>query len=371
MGTSKAPTILLADDEEANRDIIIHILSTAEDEYNFVTASDGKEMVEVALKENPDLIISDWEMPRMNGLEAMQELKKHEATENTPVIMCTGVMITPQNLKQALQAGAVDYIRKPIESIELLARIQSMLKLSASFRQIKAQKEELEKLNILKNRLLSVISHDVRSPINSLKGLISLFKNKLLSEEEMIKLTSKLSLQVDTISDFLENLLNWAKNQLTKADLERKKFHIQSSINSTVQLVTPLVKSKEITLKAALDGKDVVFADEEMLKIVLRNLLSNAIKFCQKGDNIHVFTSTTEEGVKVSIKDSGIGISNANLQKLFGAEHLSTKGTKDEIGTGLGLLLCKQIIESHGGTIGVESEEGKGSEFWFVLPPNS
>ena len=147
------PLLLIADDEPENLQTIIDILSHSETNYRILRVPNGKLLVEVAIQKLPDLIISDWDMPEMSGIEAVSELKKDPATAQIPVIMCTGVMTSPTDLKQALQAGASDYIRKPVEATELLARVNSMLQLSRSYKQIIAQKESLQ----LKNEELQIL----------------------------------------------------------------------------------------------------------------------------------------------------------------------------------------------------------------------
>lgn len=145
----KEPILLIADDQPDNLRAMITILQDSEHHYNFITVPNGKVLIDVALKKQPDLIITDWEMPEMSGLDAIMALKQQTETSEIPVIMCTGIMITPQDLKIAMEAGAVDFVRKPVESTELIARVKSMLALSASYRTIKEQKEQLEEINIL------------------------------------------------------------------------------------------------------------------------------------------------------------------------------------------------------------------------------
>jgi signal transduction histidine kinase len=366
------PIILIADDQPDNLKAIINILESSTQKYNFIKAPNGKILVDLALKKQPDLIITDWEMPEMNGLEAIRELKRYPETCDIPVIMCTGIMLSPDDLKQSLEAGAVDYVRKPVEAVELIARVQSMLKLSASFLLIKEQNEELERLNELKTRLLSVVSHDVKGPLSSLKGILYLFENQVLNPDEMKDIVGQINLQVEQVTEFLENLLQWVKNQLKTQEINRSRFQLNQSIQKTIELLKPIADSKKISI-LPFENLDIeVEADEEMIKMVVRNLVSNAIKFCNENDKIEINLQldNSQLNVKVSIKDTGVGISHENIAQMFGKHSVSTKGTKNEMGTGLGLLICKQYIEANGGSINVESEVDKGSNFWFTLPLN-
>lgn len=362
------PTLLIADDQPDNLRAIIEILQKSSLQFEFINVPNGRVLVDIAIKKQPDLIITDWEMPEMNGLEAISELKQHPDTQDIPIIICTGIMITPNDLKVALEAGAADYIKKPIEPIELLARVQSMLTLSASYRKIKEQKEELETLNILKNRLLSVVSHDTRSPLNSLKGTLFLLENDALTQEEMKDTVGKIIIQSEQVNNFLDNLLHWAKNQFEQPKPNVSSFNIQEVLLPTIELLKPIAFAKKITILHNNIQDLTIKADKEMLKTVIRNLISNAIKFCSTNDSIEIKTLTNNNQVTVFCNDTGIGISQENLEKIFEEGQLSTKGTNNELGTGLGLLLCKSFVEANGGNIGVTSQENKGSSFWFTIP---
>lgn len=357
------PILLIADDQPDNLQAIIDTLQSAAQSYNFITVPNGKVLIEIALKKQPDLIITDWEMPEMNGLQAIQELKKYPTTKDIPVIMCTGIMVTPQDLQTALEAGAVDFVRKPVEATELISRVQSMLKLSASYLKIKEQNQELETMNTVKNRLLSVVSHDVRSPLQSLKGMFYLFDNDALTLEEIKLIIAEVQTRTGQVTDFLENLLHWVKNQFSQTELQFTDFDITQTIQSTVNLLQPTATSKKIKINIQINAPLYVHADEEIVKIIVRNLVSNALKFCKENDTIDIWIT----GNKVYVKDTGKGILPAHLDNLFGVQNMTTKGTDNEIGTGLGLSLCKQYVEKNGGEIGVESEWGKGSTFWFTL----
>jgi two-component system, sensor histidine kinase and response regulator len=364
----KKPLLLIADDQPDNLKIIKDILNQEEEKYTFITVPNGRVLVEIAIKKLPDLIITDWEMPEMNGLEAIRLLKKEETTKDIPVIMYTGIMTSTENLKVALDAGAVDFVRKPIEPTELIARVQSMLQLADSFRKIKEQNEELEKLNSVKDRLLSIISHDVRSPLSSFKGVLFLLKNDALTKEELKTVVNSAGNQIEQISTFLDNLLRWTKNQLLGLEAKPKALILKDLISECVDLLSFIAKSKKINVNANIAENLSIYADEEMMKIVIRNLISNALKFCSEDDEINIRAEKHGEEITVYVEDTGTGINEENLALLFGVSHLSTKGTKEEMGTGIGLSLCKEMIERNGGKIYVTSIEGKGSCFWFDIP---
>ncbi len=237
------------------------------------------------------------------------------------------------------------------------------------------QKQEIEKVNddlakadSIKNRLLSIISHDVRSPLNSLKGVLYLFNKNALSQEELKDATANVSDQVLHLNYFLDNLLRWSKSQMNEVEPDRQRLSVVSLVKDSVGLMSFSAKAKKLNVEVNVSEDLMIYADEEMIKCVLRNLLANAIKFCEENDSIRIFAQKAESFITISVEDTGIGIDPVQLPLLFGIAHLSTKGTHDEVGTGLGLVLCKEFVEKNGGAISVTSELSKGSRFSFTVP---
>lgn len=235
-------------------------------------------------------------------------------------------------------------------------------------KEISRQKEELEKLDRFRNRLLSVVTHDVRSPLNSLSGLLELFQAKAVTEAELKEMLSMMRSKITSVTGFVDDLLLWTKDQMMKHQVKPELFAMNNIISDTFQLLKPQAEIKKLNLSSTRLENIMVHADREMIKIVVRNFISNAIKYCRAEGSIEVLVEATEQHVKVSVRDSGIGISRDQLPGLFNAIQESRIGTYRETGTGLGLLLCKEYIELNHGTIGAESEEGRGSTFWFTVP---
>lgn len=227
---------------------------------------------------------------------------------------------------------------------------------------------ELEELNKLKDKLLSVVSHDFRGPLNSLRGTLTLFLKGTISNEELNMLTKDLVEKLDNTYNLLENLLSWAKSQMQGTKVYKKEIDLKSISNDCMDLLSPIAEKKLITINNGIKDPLYAFADNEMVKLVLRNLISNAIKFTTAGDQIHLGAIVKNDKVVFSVSDSGMGISNENQDRLFKPENYSTSGTSNETGMGLGLLLCKDFIEKNDGEIWFESELGKGSIFYFSLP---
>ncbi len=231
--------ILVIDDEQTYLDLITETLS--EKSYKILQALNGKMGCMVAQKFIPDIIITDWEMPEMNGIETLVELKSNPLTSDIPVIMCTGIMTSSQNLNAALNAGAIDYIRKPLEPLELIARINSALNLSKSMKKIKlqnekllvlnsriiqnneeilTQNEQLQYLNATKDKFFSIIAHDLRNPFNNILGLSDLLVNFPHKYEhvEIIKLVKTINESAQSAYKLLGNLLDWAMAQTGKSE---------------------------------------------------------------------------------------------------------------------------------------------------------
>ena len=235
------------------------------------------------------------------------------------------------------------------------------------------QTKHLENVNNVKDKLFSIVSHDLKDSLSSINGFIDLLKDGSLTREEFDDLIPELSENANNASLLLFNLLNWSKSQMQSLEPKPSLFDIQEVFESKVKLVDQRMESKGITL---VDHtlRDFAYADRSMFEIVVQNLLANALKFCKNGDTITVSNYISNGSCIVSIADTGIGISKENLSKLFKDNSFTTMGTNNEKGTGLGLSICKELVELNHGKIWVESTQGIGSTFYVQLPksrPNS
>lgn len=389
METSK---ILIVDDNPDNVDRIIDLLNETEKKFMFYQALNGKVACMIAEKKLPDLIISDWDMPVMDGIELIKCLKSVESTKDIPVIMYTGVMTENEHLKTALDSGAVDYIRKPVEKLELTARVHSMLKLSDSIKKIKEQncallqqkkeittnKEEIEEknnklqeLNATKDKFFSIIAHDLKNPFHGILELSDLVLNTetKVSLEELTQCLELINATAKSTYKLLENLLEWSLAQTGRIEFNPDSINLSGLAIDVITLTENSAKAKNITIENQILNGLTVFADPYMLYTILRNLIANAIKFTNKDGKIYIWALQKDDEVEVTVSDNGIGISEKMKDKLFKvSEKVTTAGTENENGTGLGLILCKEFVEKHKGKIWVESTQGKGSDFKFSLP---
>lgn len=238
--------------------------------------------------------------------------------------------------------------------------------------EVAASELQLKELNASKDKLFSIIAHDLRSPFHALLGLSDLLATEVdeFSREEIAKFASEMNSSLKNQFKLLENLLEWSRLQTGRMQYAPVKINLTEKVNDISALLSGNALKKNISIINNILNDAFVSADANMLQSILQNLLANAIKFTKSGGTIDVKSeSTNGKMVKIFVKDSGVGISKDNLQKIFRTDStVTTQGTENERGTGLGLLLCKEMIERHGGTISVESEVEKGTTFLFTLP---
>jgi PAS domain S-box-containing protein len=232
---------------------------------------------------------------------------------------------------------------------------------------LRKQTEQLLSLNELKTRMFSIIAHDLRSPLASLISILNLAQSENLTEAEIKYLLPMLSKNVDSTSALLDNLLHWAMSQQKGEHIQRELFNLCDMVKDKVRFFEKRTTEKEIRVINEVPEKAMLFADKNMIKMVMRNLISNALKFCDKGDTITIACETEGESCTVRVKDTGCGMDAAVMAQLFVFGKSGRAGTRNEKGTGLGLTLCKDFIEKNGGTIWAESEPGNGSTFFFRL----
>ncbi|MDR3141395.1 MAG: hybrid sensor histidine kinase/response regulator [Tannerellaceae bacterium] len=357
-------TILIVDDVQTNVMLVQAILK--KEGYSLLTAENGAKALQIAQKKHPNLILLDIMMPEMDGYEVLQRLKSNPDTNNIPVIIMSALNDMPSIVK-GYQLGATEYITKPFQKDELLKRIYHCFELYS----IERIKEELEAAIESRDMLYGLISHDLRTPLGSMKMLnnsvLKLVDKDKVGEEvyEMLLLMDKTS---EEAFQLLDNLTKWSKFSRNKLQPHKQRTDINSLIESIITLYEPIAELKHVVVSApgvqeALTG----FVDVDMIKTVVRNLLSNAIKFSFEGGRVAISTHMEENNMFFSIKDTGKGIKENDKEKLLNKDYFSTFGTNNEHGSGLGLMICKAFVEMHGGRFGFESEEGKGSTFFFSI----
>ncbi len=235
---------------------------------------------------------------------------------------------------------------------------------------LEKQKQDLEEANATKTKFFNIIAHDLRSPFNALLGFSEMLleSHAGLDDKERGKMISYLVTSAKGAYDLVENLLKWASTQTGKVSFSPVECNISELLKETLFNINSAAENKKISIFTEMPENLTVFADKEMLKTIFRNLVSNAIKFTREGGKITIKAEETDSEVRFSVEDTGVGMSKEVSEKIFGITQITTHGTNNEKGTGLGLILCKEFVERHGGKIRVESEVGKGSKFIFTIP---
>lgn len=244
-------------------------------------------------------------------------------------------------------------------------------KLELNNRELKEQTTKLNEINATKDKLFSIIAHDLRNPFNSIIGFSELLKTEIndLKQNEIVEYAALINNSAYQTLQLLDNLLDWSRMQQGKIIFSPAQLNLALETERVFQLIGDSAAKKNIRLLNEIPAEISMYADNDMLRAILRNLLSNAVKFTRPGGTVKVLAKQTNEDTRVIVRDNGIGISDENIGKLFNAAtNFTIRGTQNETGTGLGLLLCKDFIEKHGGSIWVKSEVDKGSEFLFSIP---
>ncbi len=360
--------ILIVDDNNKNLQVLGTILH--EKGYRVSVAQDGYKAIEIAEKTVPSLVLLDVMMPGIDGFEVCENLKSKANTRSIPIIFLTA-KAEAEDIVEGFKKGGVDYLTKPFRKEELLARVRTHLELERARRLLKEQNKELESINAVKDRVFSIISHDLRSPLASFKLLLEVIlnSNNNLTKEDLMEGIADMKKNTEEIYNVLNNLLTWAKNEMQGIEHESVVFDINDIIINVNHFLKISADRKSIVIQINTEKNLTVIADIEMTTTIYRNLLNNALKFSHKNSKIEIDASRKKDFVELSVKDYGKGIKKQDKNKILEeTEFLTTRGTANEIGSGIGLKLCKNFVERNKGKLWFESEEGKGSKFYFTLP---
>lgn len=361
--------ILIVDDVMSNV-LLLKVLLTNE-KFAIATASNGRQALEQVEKENPDLVLLDVMMPDMSGFEVAQHLKSNPNTADIPIIFLTALNSTADIVK-GFQVGANDFISKPFNKEELIIRVTHQISLVAAKRLILSKTEELQRTIAGRDKLYSVIAHDLRSPMGSIKMVLNMLILNLPSEKigaEMYELLTMANQTTEDVFSLLDNLLKWTKSQIGKLNVVYQDVDLVEVTDGVIEIFSMVASLKKIRIREMKPEKMMVNADIDMLKTVVRNLLSNAIKFSKENSEVLVKMEEVDGMAVVSVQDHGCGISEEGQKKLLHTDtHFSTFGTNNEEGSGLGLLLCKDFVVKNGGKLWFTSKEGESSIFSFSIP---
>jgi len=360
-------TILLVDDNTMNLQVLGSVLH--ENGYKVALAKNGPTALSMVEKLSPDLILLDVMMPGMDGFEVCAKLKADEITAEIPVVFVTAKTEVDEIVK-GFTLGGVDYITKPFNREELLVRIKTHIDLRESKAMVEKQAAELQEANALKDKVFGVIAHDLRGALGSFREFANMMTDSRiqLSKEELGEFFVALKEQADTTFELLENLLWWSRCQRKVIKPSPEKFDVRECIAKVTENMSYLLDKKQITVNNNINPGIFVVADQQLISIVVKNLVHNALKFSNNSGTIDIDAVSKDDLAEISITDHGVGIDSDDLPKLFDPnQHLANYGTDGEKGSGLGLQVCKELLEYSKGTIFATSEKGKGSTFTFAL----
>ena len=373
------PSLLIVDDEERNIRLLKAFL--APQNYILREAINGEEALLRIAEELPDMVLLDVMMPKINGFEVCRRLKQDPKTKTIPVILVTALS-EKQHRVQALEAGADDFISKPVDQTELIVRVKSLLRIksyqdeiSDKLLEIAAKNARLLELEKVRDGLSHMIVHDLRNPLTAISTYLQLsaLDADNLSEPQQERVDRCLFF-CQELERMIQNLLDISKMEEGKMQLSREALDLSEMVGEVLKRFTPMVQERKIALSfSGNGGLPKISLDRSILKRVITNLVDNAIRYTPKGGAIAVSLDSApwEESLCLLVKDSGSGLPAEYHQKIFDKfEQVTLKKDGDRAGSsGLGLTFCKMAVEAHGGKIWVESEGlGKGCTFLIQLP---
>lgn len=358
--------ILIVDDVVSNV-LLLKILLTNE-KFQVCTANCGNMCIEQARSEKPDLILLDVMMPDISGFDTAVILKKDPELADIPIIFLTALN-SPSDLVKGFQVGASDFLSKPFNKEELIVRVMHQIVLVAAKRLIQKQNRELMATINNRDKMYSVIAHDLRSPMASIRMVLNLVVASTSPElvgPELFELLDKANRESEEVHDLLDNLLKWTKSQTGRLNVVLQDLDLNDIIPGVVDIFEMIAATKKIHL--SYSGSSVIVrADNDMLKTIVRNFMSNAIKFSPEDSTIAINVGVDGDFAKISVTDNGVGIAASRIGSIFHKGE-TTYGTGGEEGSGLGLQLCQDFAHKIGGDVMVESVEGKGSTFSVLVP---
>jgi len=368
---SKPQTLLVVDDNPVNLQLLHKFLASAG--YRVLVAEDGESALTQAAEVVPDLILLDVLLPGISGFDACRALRRQETTASIPVIFLTALSRTSDKI-EGFRAGGVDFLTKPLQLEEVLARVKVHLELQSLRHELEASNEELRQRDRRRERLLSIIAHDLKAPMAAFVNGTRDLARRSPEDPAFGELVDVLAERAERMDLFLGSLLEWGRLQVSSRSLATESFGLRESVESVIEHVREAAEAKQIDIRNKVSPELMVDQNRTALQTVLINLITNAIKFTDRGGLVEIRAERTESNessreLRISVRDTGIGMSREQVGRLFLSEsRIQQPGTDGESGNGLGLLLLHDLVARMSGAVEVESTPNKGSVFTVTLP---
>jgi two-component system sensor histidine kinase/response regulator len=354
-------SILIVDDNPMNVLLTETILKN--NGYLTYTALSGLKAIDLLTEVIPSLILLDVMMPDMDGLQVCRKIKENQKWKDIPIIFLTANTQT-EDVVRGFDAGGVDYITKPFKGEELLVRVKNHLELFHS-------RHTIMEMNKNRDKLYSIIAHDIRSPLSGIQQTIDAIDQGFFdpNTEDFRDLIHQLGIRTRETSTLLNSLLQWTRFQGEFVSIQMKPTNLFLLLTNCVLLLEANARNKDITIKIDLDENYTALCDEVSIHTVFRNILSNAIKFTPNNGMILITSEQNDKYINIVIADTGVGIEEKMLQKILSADELiSTSGTNNEQGTGLGLIMVRDFVKKNNGILNITSTLGEGTTIKISLP---
>jgi signal transduction histidine kinase len=365
-GTPSGERILVVDDHEINRALLQEILE--QQGYRVELAEDGGAALRAIAGARPNLVLLDVSMPGMDGFEVCRRLRAAADTAALPILLVTALADREQRL-EGIAAGANDYLTKPIDRPDLLLRVKNALRLHSLHRRVESQFLELQRLEQLRDSLVHMMVHDLRAPLTGVRGYLGLARMRMeeLSAADAVADLDVAERAVVELSDMVSDMLDVSRFEAAAMPLAPVATELRSL---AAEAISAVGRPSHVTVELAGPAEPVLLvADPAVIRRVITNLVSNAVKFSPRDGIVRVEARTSAAGAGLEVVDSGRGIPAEQHERIFEKfGQVAGNGGPPVRSSGLGLAYCKLAIEAHGGCIGVRSEAGKGSTFWFVVP---
>jgi signal transduction histidine kinase len=364
----KQETLLIIDDKPENISVLFHFL--VNQGFKILIAENGEDGLVNAEEEHPDLILLDVMMPNLDGFETCLRLKNNLKTTEIPVIFMTALTNTLEKVK-AFEIGAVDYVTKPFQQEEVLARIKTHLTLRKLQQELETKNEDLIKLNQEKNEFLDIVAHDLRNPLSAIYSAADFIKNKRTdTDSKIIEMAGYILDASKQTLNLIENFINIKVIESGKEAIEFELVDIKMILQWLVNHYNVIAQKKNISVSLHSEEKQyLAWVNQSRVTQVFENLISNAIKYSPHNEPVNIRISEQQCCVRFEVQDQGAGLSELDQKQLFGKfSRLSTRPTAEESSTGLGLFIVKKLVEMMNGKIWCESELGHGSTFIVEFP---